>query len=76
MQRGLSPALDDDTDVGEQDYVHHQCIDDGRNSNDAIVENEWAGSDGNSLRCILHAHLNDDGSLLACLKATQMTCQP
>ena len=66
MQRGLFPALYDNTDVGEQNDVHHQRIDDGGNGDDTIVEDKWAGGYGYGLCCVLHAHLDDDCALLTC----------
>ena len=76
MKRGLFAALDDDAYVGEQHHVHHQRIDDGRDGDDAIVEDERAGSDGDGLCRILHAHLDDDGTLLARIEPAQMPGQP
>ena len=52
-------------DIDKQHNIHHQGIDDGRNSDSVIIEYKRAGGHGYRLGCILHAHLNDHSTALA-----------
>lgn len=52
----------DDGDVGDQDDVHHQGIDDGRDGYHVVVEHQRAARDGDGLGGVLHPHLDDDGA--------------
>ena len=61
----------DDAHVGQQDDIHHQSIDNGRNSHDVVVEHKRTAGNGNGLGSILHANLNHDGTLLFMLQAHQ-----
>ena len=51
-----------DADVGEENEVHHQGIDDGGDGDDLVMEDEGAAGDGDSLCGVLHADLDDEGA--------------
>ena len=48
--------------VGEEDEVHHEGIDDGRDGDDLVVEDKWTACDGDGLCGILHAYFDDQGA--------------
>ena len=49
-------------DIEEQEHVHHQGIDNGRDGDDLVGKDEGAASDGDGLGGVLHADFDDDGA--------------
>ena len=48
------------SDIRQQDEVHHQGVDDRRDSNDLVVKDQGTASDGDGLCGILHTDLDDE----------------
>ena len=60
----LFSTIMNNPDIGQQDDIHHQGIDNGRNGHDIVVKHKRTAGNGNSLGSILHTDFNDDGTLL------------
>jgi|GEM_PF-4187797 len=70
------------TNINQQNHIHHQSIDNGRYRNDVIIENKRAAGNSNALGSILHADFNHQSAHLLtiephslCQKRTSSHCR-
>ena len=61
-QNPLFQSNFDELYICQQDQIHHQGIDDGRDGDDLVIENERTARDSDRLRGILHPDLDDQRS--------------